>query len=292
MKTLKYILVLMVATVFFSCQKDPLKEINDGSWNKEKNIISISFSDQIGKTTIVRTDTNATITFLDFAEDFSAIEITSLEVSYGATASVAVGQKLDFNNPEKTTTIIITPVNGEPLTWTIKAGQYVNPYKGTWGIQSFKFKWDDWNGWGLQGEATVASKMTSATAGNDDIITFSAIEGADVSGIFYGSYERTKGTDGAYGSYKSPAGTDWSDKFGQLPNGKGKYYINPDNSVSIEVEGSSKKLTSVGTTASTATTMTYDLNAQQIWTIDWNDYYGTENQLKMAYKIWYILIKQ
>jgi hypothetical protein len=134
--------------------------------------------------------------------------------------------------------------------------------------------------------------MTSATAGNDDIITFSAIEGADVSGIFYGSYERTKGTDGAYGSYKSPAGTDWSDKFGQLPNGKGKYYINPDNSVSIEVEGSSKKLTSVGTTASTATTMTYDLNAQQIWTIDWNDYYGTENQLKMAYKIWYILIKQ
>lgn len=292
MKTYKFILVMMVTTLFLGCQKDPLKDITEGSWNKERNIINISFSDQIGKTTITRTDTDAIITFLDFAEDFSTIEVTGLEVSYGASSSVAVGQKLDFSNPDKTATITITPVNGEPLTWIVKAGKYVNPYKGTWGIQSFKFKWDDYNGWGLQGEATVDSKMSSTAPGLDDILTFGGIEGSDASGAFYGSYERTKGADGAYPSYTSPAGTDWSEKFGQLPNGKGKYFINADNTVSIEIDGSSKRLTSKGSQATDGLTMTYDLNSPQIWTIDWDNYYGTENQLKMAYEIRYILKKQ
>jgi len=292
MKTYRYILVIMIATVLFSCKKDPLSEINDGSWNKERNIINIAFSDQIGKATITRNADSATIEFLDFSSDFSAIEVTALEISYGATSSVVAGQKLNFNNADNTATITITPANGEPLVWILKANKYVNPYKGTWSIQSFRFKWDDWNGWGLQGEATVASKMNSVNACMDDIITFSDIQGADASGAFYGSYERTKGADGVYGSYVSPLGNDWSNKFGQLPNGKGKYFINSDNTVSIEIEGSGKKLTSKGSQGTDGQTLTYDLNSPQIWTIDWNDYYSTENQLKMAYEIRYILKKQ
>ena len=292
MKTYRFILVMMITTVLFSCKKDPLSEINDGSWNKERNIINISFSDQIGTTKIARDDNGATIEFLDFADDFSAITVNSLEVSYGATSSIAIGQKLDFNNPEKTATITITPVNGEPLVWTIKAGKYVNPYAGTWSIQSFKFKWDDYNGWGLQGEATVDSKMASVSPGLDDILTFSGIEGTDASGAFYGSYERAKGADDAFGTYISPLGNDWSEKFGQLPNGKGKYFINSDNTVSIEIEGSGKKLTSKGSQGTDGQTLTYDLVSTQIWTINWDDYYSTENQLKMAYEIRYILKKQ
>jgi len=292
MKTYRLILAIMIATVLFSCKKDPLSEINDGSWNKERNIINIAFSDQIGKATITRNADSATIEFLDFSSDFSAIEVTALEISYGATSSVVAGQKLNFNNADNTATITITPANGEPLVWILKANKYVNPYKGTWSIQSFRFKWDDWNGWGLQGEATVASKMNSVNACMDDIITFSDIQGADASGAFYGSYERTKGADGVYGSYVSPLGNDWSNKFGQLPNGKGKYFINSDNTVSIEIEGSGKKLTSKGSQGTDGQTLTYDLNSPQIWTIDWNDYYSTENQLKMAYEIRYILKKQ
>lgn len=292
MKTNKYIMVIMLAATLFGCQKDPLSEINDGAWNKERNIINIGFAGQVGKATIVRNGDDATIEFVSFSDDFSAIEVTSLELSYGATASISVGGKLNFSNTDHTATITVQPVNGEPLTWTIKASSFTNPYAGTWSIQNFKFKWDDWNGWGLSGEAEVALKILTAAPGTDDIIFFSGIEGIETSGAFYGTYERSSGANGEFGAYISPIGTDWSDKFGQLPNGKGKYYINADNTVSIEIEGSGKKYTSTGATALTSTTMTYSLISPQTWTINWDDYYSTENQLKVAYQIWYSLTKQ
>jgi len=277
----------------FACQKDPLSEIRDGGWNKERNIIGISFAGQIGLTTIVRDGTNATIGFLDYSSDFSNIQINALEVSYGASASVKVGDKLNFNNAEKTATITITPANGEPLIWKIVAGQYVNPYNGTWSIQSFRMKWDDWNGWGLSGEANVADKLSSAAPGMDDMITFGGIDGVDeASGAVYGAYERTSGANGSFATYISPLGNNWSNLLGQLPNGKGKYYINADNTITIVLEGSTAKYNSKGSTATDGATMTYGLNTSQIWTIDWNDYYSTENQLKMVYQLWYLLKKQ
>ncbi len=232
------------------------------------------------------------VEFLDYSDDFSNILINSLEISYGATATVKIGDKLNFNNTEKAATVTITPANGEPLIWKIKASLYVNPYKGTWGIQNFRMKWDDWNGWGLSGEAEVALKMANAAPGIDDIITFGGIDGVDAAGAYYGVYERTSGANGKFGTYISSKGTDYSDKFGQLPNGKGKYFINPDNSVSVAIDGSTKKYNSNGSKTTDGVTMNFDLKASQIWTIDWNDYYGNENQFKMTYQLWYILKKQ
>lgn len=292
MKNLKYILVLLVSALMIACQKDPMAEITEGGWNKERNIINIAFQGQIGVATIVRNGEDATIEFLYNSSDFSAIKLSSIELSYGATSSVNVGETLNFSGTGNTATITVTPVNGEPLVWTLKVGLYVNPYQGSWAIQTFRFKWDDWNGWGLAGEDNVAAKMTSVSAGLDDILTFGSIEGVDLTGSYYGSYERTKGADGNYGSYISPLGNDWSAKFGQLPNGKGKYFINPDNTISIEIEGSDVRINSMGVKTTDGTTMTYELFSPQIWTIDWDDYYGTENQLKVAYNIWYILTKQ
>lgn len=291
MKTARYILATLIAVAIFGCQKDPLTEINDGSWNKERNIINIAFADQIGKVSIKRDGEKALIEFSDYSDNFGAIEVKSLELSYGATSSVVAGGKLNFDNPDKTATIIVTPANGEPLTWTLKASKYTNPYTGTWSVQTFRFKWDDWNGWGLQGEANVADKMSSVSKGLDDRITFGAIAGINASGLLYGNYERVSGADAAFGSYTFN-GVDWSDKFGQLPNGKGKYYINSDNTITIEIDGSGKKLTSKGSKQADGVTMNYQLNSTQIWTIDWNNYYNTENQLKVAFEIWYILKKQ
>ena len=292
MKIYKFVFLTLILASMFACQKDPMSEIKDGAWNKERNIIDISFSGQIGKVKIVRSGTNATIEFLDYSEDFSNIQINSLEISYGASATVKAGDKLNFNNAAKTATVTVTPANGEPLVWTIKAGLYVNPYRGSWTIKNFRMKWDDYNGWGLSGEADVALKMTKAAPGTDDVLTFGGIDGVDASGGYYGVYERTSGSDGLFASYISPKGNDWSDKFGQLPNGKGKYVINPDNTISITLDGSTKKYNSKGSTASDGSVMTYELNAAQVWTIDWNDYYSTENQLKMTYKLWYTLNKK
>lgn len=292
MKLYKFILLTLTAVILLACQKDPMSEIKDGTWNKERNIIEVSFSGQIGKSKITRAGNVATVEFLDYSDDFSNIQINSLEISYGATTTVKIGDKLNFNNTEKTATVTISPANGEPLVWKIKASLYVNPYKGTWGIQSFRMKWDDWNGWGLKGEAEVALKMTNAAPGIDDIITFGGIDGVDASGAYYGVYERTSGADGKFGTYVSSKGTDYSDKFGQLPNGKGKYFINPDNSVSVAIDGSTKKYNSNGSKTTDGITMNFDLKATQIWTIDWNDYYGNENQFKMTYQLWYILKKK
>ena len=293
MKRYKFIFLALTLVTLFGCQKDPLSEIKDGGWNKERNIIGISFDGQIGQTTIARDGADASINFLDYADDFSNIVINSLEISYGASASVKIGDKLNFNNAEKTATITVTPANGAPLVWKIVAGSYVNPYKGTWRIQTFRMKWDDWNGWGLSGEANVADKISSAANGMDDILTFGGIDGIDkTSGAFYGAYERGSGTDGSFATYTSPLGNDWSNLLGQLPNGKGKYYINADNTIFIIIDGNTKKYNSKGSTATDGATMTYSLNTSQIWTIDWNDYYSTENQLKMVYLLWYVLKKQ
>jgi len=291
MKSYKYLLVIMITAILSGCQKDPLSEINDGAWNKERNILNISFAGQVGSTTIKRIGDTATIEFLSYSADFSAIAVNSLEVSYGANASVSVGEKLNFDNPDHSASIKITPVNGEPLVWTIKVDLYDNPYAGTWAIQTFRFKWDDWFGWGLSGEDNVVAKMSAVAKGLDDVITFGGIEGVDPSGSLYGSYERAAGADGLFGSYISALGTDFSYKFGQLPGGKGKYFINPDNSISVEMEGSSQKITSKGSKSTDGQTMDYQLNSPQDWSIDWDDYYGSENQLKMAYEIWYILTK-
>lgn len=292
MKHYKFIFLSLIVPILFACQKDPMSEIKDGGWNKERNIIDMTFSGQIGKSKITRVGNTATIEFLDYSDDFSNIQINSLEISFGAAASVKIGDKLNFNNTAKSSTVTITPANGEPLVWTIKASLYVNPYKGSWGIQNFRMKWDDWNGWGLSGEAEVALKMANAAPGIDDVITFGGIDGVDASGAYFGTYERTSGPDGKFGSYISSKGTDYSDKFGQLPNGKGKYFINPDNSVSVMIDGSTKKYISNGSKTTDGITMNFDLKAPQIWTIDWNDYYGNENQFKMTFQLWYILKKK
>jgi hypothetical protein len=213
-------------------------------------------------------------------------------VSSNATIEPASGASVDFTqNPDHSAIYKVTSQSGETRDWTITVELFNNPYEGQWSINKFSLKWDDWNGWGLSGEADVIAKIPNIAPGLDDKIIFKSLEGIDETGSFYGAYERTPGADGKFGTYISLAGTDWSDKFGQLPNGKGKYFINPDNSISILMDGTTKKINSKGSKTTDGSTMTYSLNSPPVSTIDWNDYYGTENQLKTAYEIWYVLAK-
>ena len=59
MKRYKFIFLALTLVTLFGCQKDPLSEIKDGGWNKERNIIGISFDGQIGQTTIARDGADA-----------------------------------------------------------------------------------------------------------------------------------------------------------------------------------------------------------------------------------------
>ena len=283
------LLLVAGAVVATSCQKDPLDDITEGGWNRERNIIGISFKGQIGKAEIVRTGDDATIKFICNTSDMSSVELADMELSVGAKASVNIGDKLNFDNPENIAVINVTAATGAVLEWKVKAEKFVNPYEGTWSIQRFFFKYDDWNGWGLAGENFVSAAIPNAAKSDDDIITFGAVEGVDATGAIYGAYERTAGANGEFGSYVSREGKDWAFKFGQLPAGKGKYFINPDNTISVEIDGTNKKYTSKGITESTASSIKFELKADQIWEINWDDYYCAENQIRMAYQVWYDL---
>ena len=63
MRKLTYVALFLTIGMMFSCQKDPMSEINDGDWNKERNIIGITFADQVGTATITRDGNNAEINF-------------------------------------------------------------------------------------------------------------------------------------------------------------------------------------------------------------------------------------
>ena len=291
MKKLSIIHILLIMVIFYSCNKEDYY-ISDIT-SSERAIIDAQVKNQVGTPVITRTSEVSSVKFKVFGklEDLKNLAPV-FAVSSNATIEPKSGVSVDFTqNPDHTVIYKVTSQSGETREWKIIVELFNNPYEGQWSIKNFTMKWDDWNGWGLSGSAEVALKMFSVTDGLDDKISFKILEGIDASGSFYGAYERTPGADGKFGTYISPVGTDWSDKFGQLPNGKGKYFINPDNSISIVLDGTTKRINSKGSKTSDGSAMIYSLNAPQIWTIDWNDYYGTENQLKMAYDIWYDLAK-
>lgn len=139
MKKIKYIIFLLLAVSFSACQKDPMSEINDGAWNHERNILNIKFDGQVGNAVITRNRDAANIRFTYnpiSKHPISAVPVSLLEISYGATASIQRGSVLDFDNETSTATIRVTPVNGEPLDWTVTLEPFVEELLGTWNVKS------------------------------------------------------------------------------------------------------------------------------------------------------------
>ena len=82
MKTnVKLAFIISLLFILQSCQKDPLKNINEGGWNNERSIIDIKFKGQIGSTVIDN--------ILDFNLCFFLIK-GLLGVSAGAHKSIDI----------------------------------------------------------------------------------------------------------------------------------------------------------------------------------------------------------
>src|SRR5512145_2287784 len=136
-RKIHFLAIATAVTLLFGCEKNPLSDVESGDWNHERNIIGIRFNGQIGDASILRRENNAQIEFTyntSASVDFSAIEITGLEISYGASASVIKGQKLNFENANRQSTITVTPVHGEPLNWVITLEPFTETLLGTWNI--------------------------------------------------------------------------------------------------------------------------------------------------------------
>lgn len=224
---LKYIIISALITVLFSCQKDPMTEIREGSWNKERNIISIELQNQIGPAAIVRDEFETTITaFVDQnGLDFAAVKVESLVLSYDATADVEIGGILNFDNAEYKSTINVTSKAGETLTWDIILEPYDLFYVGKWAIDKQLIYIDQ--EWGSKWSEPITQNFANSAFETDNPIDI-VYEGYR-NGRTYGEIINAAGSDGAYGVFAND-GVDITSKLRHLiPEGNAKWEMDLSN---------------------------------------------------------------
>jgi hypothetical protein len=294
-KTVKGLLILIIIFSLSSCEKDLMEEVNDMSWNNERNILDIGLEQQIGLPQIERVGDNASIKIMVNANglDLKAVDITGIVLSYGAQADVTAGGKLNFDNVERKSSISVTSKKGEKLKWDVIIEPFINDLEGSWSISSYYFAWDDYNGYGNQGGGELALFLTGTAKGLDDIITFGPVEGANDNGLVYGKYERQNGADGSIASFiYERTGDDWSSKFDQVPVGKGQWILNKDNSINIDFGGKTYKTKIFLVTDKVTLKIPLDpgINLSRI---NWNDYFGDNtNKFDHVRDLYYILKKK
>lgn len=228
--------MLTLATMF-ACQKDPMSEITDGKWNKERNIINISFEGQVGQTIITRTGNTATINFtynnIGYP-NLSAVKISTLEISYGASIPVKAGGTLNFENTNKTAVIPVTPANGDPLEWELILTPFNETILGTWDITGLYVYGGTGPAYGGSGVVKMSDKpwCWPATEGpdkeQDNFLTFT-LGGITSDGNTYGTVVNNAGTDGSYANFiyivKTP-NIDVNNFYRTIPKGDGKWARN------------------------------------------------------------------
>src|SRR5690606_22797233 len=210
MKNNKNIIVLLLALIPFSCVNDPWEDIAEGEWNNERGVINLKFENQVGQAEIERVDDktgNITVTINgDAVPDSSAIRIASMELSYGATSSVAVGEPLNFENENQTASFTVTSPTGKSRTYTVTATSFQETIIGTYAITDLVV----YGGTGPEyGGASVIPMMNkswlwSATEGPsaeyDNTLTYE-LEGITAEGNTYGKVIDEAGPDGLYAGF-------------------------------------------------------------------------------------------
>lgn len=119
--------------------KDLQDDVNDGGWNHERSIIDIQFENQVGTATIETVDaTTGNISLsinIDAVPDLSSIKLKMLQLSYQATASLNVGDALNFENGSKSASITVTSTTGEKRDYTITVSEFQETLVGTWDVK-------------------------------------------------------------------------------------------------------------------------------------------------------------
>ncbi len=236
MKLFKLFVILTLANLY-ACQKDPMSEITDGKWNKERNIISIAFDGQVGQAVIARTGNVATVSFTYNTignPNLTAVKISSFEISYGANAPVTAGQTLNFDNPNKTAVISVTPANGDPLEWVLKMTPFNETILGIWDITGLYI----YGGTGPTYGGSAVIKMSDkpwcwpTTEGpdkeQDNYLTFT-LGGITADGNTFGNIVNNAGADGKYANFIYIAKTpniDVNNFYRTIPKGDGTWTRN------------------------------------------------------------------
>ncbi len=251
----RLILMLCVAATIISCQRDPLADIRSGEWNKEKQLISISFTSQVGDADISISAEDITVgtAIVNIMQpDYSQpMEVKSMEISYGSTASINVGDLVSFDPISRTATLEITAQDGKVRTYTLRADEVVEDLVGTWSITGF----DVWGGaatqWGcsdmidfLNPDKGCSWDATTGPAAElDNTLTFT-FGGLNEAGETYGTCVNDAGADGLYADFTwvgAPDGytlVDGNPNFRKIPTGQSNWTRNVSlGTITFEKDG-------------------------------------------------------
>lgn len=312
MKNNKNIILLLLVLMQFSCVRDPWEDIAAGSWNNERSVINLKFENQVGPATIERVDDKSghiTIAInVDAVPDLSAITVSSMELSYGATSSVTVGEPLNFENENQTASFTVTSPTGKSRVYTVTATSFQETILGTYDITDLVV----YGGTGPEyGGAAVIPMMNkpwlwSPTDGPsaelDNTLTFE-LEGITDEGNTYGKLINDAGPDGLYADfiYVSDPQTDVNHFYRKIPKGEASWLRNyatgqvvftfPDGSTTSGsfIGAGTEDLGNGKSKTTTAQAMTFNLKG----TDDWNKIYSDYDKfVKRPRKFWVDLQKQ
>lgn len=235
MKAIQTFILLGVALVSLcGCQNDPLEEVNEGAWNNERNILGVEFNGQIGDAVITRVGDTATISFTyntAMGEDLSKVALNELEISYGATASVATGTLLNFDNATHTDSIIVTSAQGKKLVWYVTLNPFTETLLGTWKITGQYVYGGTGPAYGganvfeMSAITWAWSASTGPAAELDNTLTFT-MGGVTEEGNSYGTIVNDPGPNGLFANYmfySSVGNADVNGFYRKIPTGTGSW---------------------------------------------------------------------
>lgn len=205
-----FFLAILAVVTLGSCQKDPLKEIEEGNWNKEKRIISLLFERQAGDASISinaddssRGSISVTIVNPDLSQP---LMIRKMEISYGASASVEAGEALAFDAATGTADIVVTSATGAERIYTVSVTSLIEDLEGTWDITGLNVFGGTGAYYGgvdfvdLTTDSSWWDPQTGVAAEMDNTLEFK-FEGVDENGRTYGTCIHNAGEDGLYADF-------------------------------------------------------------------------------------------
>lgn len=200
----------------------------------ENDIVSISFVGQLGDVTMSVAKAEVTFLYNTYYGGIGSIEVASIKVSDKASASVAAGGKLNFNNATKTASITVTSESGLLATWLLTVTDISEPAEGKWNIKNM-WLWGGPPKWG--GSAVFQFKNqktwnwdgdTGPKAEFDNVLEI-VLEGIDLDGNNYGTFTNDAGDDGLYADFLyGGSKTDLNNVYRRIPAGCGTWMRNAD----------------------------------------------------------------
>ncbi|KKL45234.1 hypothetical protein LCGC14_2357720 [marine sediment metagenome] len=234
MKKISIILIGMLCILQWGCQKDPWEDIEEGEWNNERSILSITFQNQVGQAQIDRIDEQTGEVYVsinsDAVPDLSTVQIQELVLSYQAQSDIAQGESLNFENETNSSSITITSPTGRIREYNIIANPFSEDILGTYSIDQqvlYGGTGPEFGGGAvlnLSDKPWIWPANEGAEKELDNTLVFELV-GITDDGNTYGTVTNNAGEDGTYANFLfvGDPETDVNGFYRKIPQGQGEW---------------------------------------------------------------------